>query len=320
MAAGTVARVAFLDDYQDVALDLSDLPPGVAAVSFSDHVADPARLATRLAGFDVIVCMRERTAITASLLRALPDLKLLITTGMANAAIDVPAARARGVTVCGTSAPLAYASTTEHTLGLMLALARRIPAQDAAVRAGGWQQGVATHLGGRTLGLVGLGNLGAAMVPLAVALGMNVIAWSENLTGDRAEAVGATLVSREELFRVADVISVHLVLSERSRSTVGTAELALMKPSALLINTSRGPIVDEAALIEALREGRIAGAALDVFDTEPLPAVHPLRYLPNTVLAPHTGYISDLAYQQWYREISEDIAAFIDGHPIRELA
>ncbi|MBW0106602.1 D-2-hydroxyacid dehydrogenase family protein [Pseudonocardia sp. KRD291] len=312
-------RVAFLDDYQDVALSLSDLPADVEAVSFADHVADPARLTARLRGFDAVVCMRERTPITAQLLDGLPDLRLLITTGMRNASIDVAAARARGVTVCGTGGGAGRASTTEHTWALLLALARNLPAQDAAIRAGGWQRGLGTVLAGSTLGLVGLGNLGAAMVPVARALGMHVTAWSQNLTAERAAEVGVEAPGRDAFFAGADVFSVHLVLSQRSVATIGAAEFALMKPGALLVNTSRGPIVDEAALVDALYAGRIGGAALDVFDTEPLPPDHPLRTAPRTVLAPHTGYVSWSSYREYHADVAADVAAFRAGAPVREL-
>ncbi|MCW0212148.1 MAG: D-2-hydroxyacid dehydrogenase family protein [Pseudonocardia sp.] len=312
-------RLALLDDYQDVALDLLNLPSGVEAVSFTDHVADPDRLVTRLAGFDAVVCMRERTPITAAVLEGLPDLRLLVTTGMRNASIDVAAARARGITVCGTDNPAGSSSTNEHTWALLLALARNVPAQDAAVRAGGWQLGLGTVLAGKTLGLVGLGRLGAAMLPVARAFGMRVTAWSTNLTAERAAEVGVQALPHDEFFAGADVLSVHLVLSARSVDTVGAAEFALMKPGALLVNTSRGPIVNEGALLDALMSGRLAGAALDVFDTEPLPRDHPLRRAPNTVLSPHTGYVSAESYRGFHDDIAEDVRAFLDGSPVREL-
>ncbi|WP_219413102.1 D-2-hydroxyacid dehydrogenase family protein [Pseudonocardia nigra] len=312
-------RLALLDDYQDVALDLLELPDGVAAVAFADHVADPARLVARLAGFDAVVCMRERTPITAEVLAGLPGLRLLITTGMRNDAIDVAAAQARGIPVCGTGAGTGRASTTEHTWALLLALARRIPAQDAAVRAGGWQLGLGTVLAGRTLGLVGLGNLGAAMVPVARALGMRVTAWSRNLTDARAAEVGVERLEHDAFFADADVVSVHLKLSARSVDTIAAPEFALMKPTALLVNTSRGPIVNEAALLDALRQHRIGGAALDVYDVEPLPLDHPLRRAPNTVLSPHTGYVSVESYREYFTDVAEDVRAFLAGSPVRVL-
>lgn len=249
---GVPFRVAFLDDYQDVALSLTDLPDGVDAVSFADHVADPARLTARLRGIDAVVCMRERTPITAQILDGLPDLQLLITTGMRNASIDVAAARARGISVCGRSGA-GRASTTEHTWALVLALARNLRAQDTAIRAGGWQRGLGTVLAGSTLGLIRLGNLGAAMVPVARALGMEVTAWSPNLTAQRAAEVGVEAPGRNAFFAGADVLSVHPVLSECSVATIGAREFAPMKPGALLVNTLRGAIADEAALLEALR-------------------------------------------------------------------
>ncbi|MEQ3550116.1 D-2-hydroxyacid dehydrogenase family protein [Pseudonocardia nematodicida] len=312
-------RVALLDDYQDVALPLTAFGDDVEAVAFADHVADPARLVARLRGFDAVVCMRERTPITAGILDGLPDLRLVVTTGMRNASIDLAAAAARGVTVCGTGGAGGRASTTEHTWALLLALARNLPAQDAAVRAGGWQLGLGTVLAGSTLGLLGLGNLGAAMVPVARALGMHVTAWSPNLTSERAAEIGVEAPDRETFFRTADVLSVHLVLSPRSVGTIGAGEFSLMKPTALLVNTSRGPIVDEAALVMALHSGRIAGAALDVFDTEPLPADHPLRTAPRTVLAPHTGYVARQSYAEYFADVTDDVAAFRAGRPVRVL-
>ncbi|GAA1856181.1 D-2-hydroxyacid dehydrogenase family protein [Pseudonocardia ailaonensis] len=312
-------RIAFLDDYQQVALGLCPLPAGVEAVAFADHLSDPGQLVARLAGFDAVVAMRERTPFPAAVLQRLPDLRLLITTGMRNASIDVPAAVAAGITVCGTDSSAGVSSTNEHTWALLLALARNIPAQDAAIRAGGWQLGLGTVLAGKTLGLVGLGRLGAAMVPVATALGMRITAWSRNLTDERAAEVGVTRLEHGEFFSTADVFSVHLVLSERSVGTVGAAELALMKPTALVVNTSRGPIVDERALLAALTEGRIGGAALDVYDREPLPLDHPLRRAPNTVLAPHTGYASRESYGGYFSDVADDVRAFLDGAPVRVL-
>lgn len=312
-------RVALLDDYQQVALSLTGFPGDVEAVAFADHVADPAQLVARLRGFDAVVCMRERTPVTAEILDALPDLRLVITTGLRNASIDVAAAHARGVTVCGARGGAARASTTEHTWALLLALARNVPAQDAAIRAGGWQLGLGTVLAGSTLGLLGLGNLGAAMVPVARALGLHVTAWSPNLTAARAAEVGVEAPDRTTFFRTADVLSVHLVLSGRSVGAVGAAELALMKPTALLVNTSRGPIVDEQALLDALHAGRLGGAALDVYETEPLPAGHPLRTSPRTVLAPHTGYVSRQSYAEYFADVTDDVAAFRAGTPVRVI-
>ena len=313
--------VAILDDYQDVALSSADWSPvtGRADVTvFTDHVADEAALVQRLAPFDVIVAMRERTAFPATVLDRLPRLRLLVTTGMANASIDLRAAARLGVTVCGTGG--SRAATPELVWGLILALARHIPQEDAAVRSGGWQRTVGRELAGSTLGLLGLGRIGQRIARYARAFEMNCIAWSQNLTAERAEAAGARLVTKDQLFAEAGIVSVHLKLSERTVGLVGAAELALLGPDGLLVNTSRGPIVDEAALVEALRQGHISGAALDVFDTEPLPAGHPLRTMPNTVLTPHLGYVSREAYAVFYAEAVEDIASWLDGSPARLLA
>jgi phosphoglycerate dehydrogenase-like enzyme len=296
-----------------------ELPDGVVAVAFADHVSNADQLVARLAGFHVVVCMRERTAISAEILNRLGDLRLLVTTGPVNAAIDLVAAKERCIPVCGTGAIHGQKSTVEHTWALLLGLARLVAVQDAAIRAGGWQVGLATQLAGRTLGLVGLGRLGSAMVPVAKALGMRVIAWSTNLVDDRAAEVGVTRVDHDELFSTADVLSVHLLLSERSVDTIAAREFALMKKSGLLVNTSRAPIVNENALIDALSSGQIGGAAIDVFDLEPLPLDHPLRRCPNTLLAPHTGYVSDLSYQEFFAEVAEDIRGFLDGTLLREV-
>ena len=313
--------VAILDDYQDVALSSADWSPvtGRADVTvFTDHVADEAALVQRLAPFDVIVAMRERTAFPATVLDRLPRLRLLVTTGMANASIDLRAAARLGVTVCGTGG--SRAATPELVWGLILALARHIPQEDAAVRSGGWQRTVGWELAGSTLGLLGLGRIGQRIARYARAFEMNCIAWSQNLTAERAEAAGARLVTKDQLFAEAGIVSVHLKLSERTVGLVGAAELALLGPDGLLVNTSRGPIVDEAALVEALRQGHISGAALDVFDTEPLPPGDPLRTMPNTVLTPHLGYVSRDAYAVFYAEAVEDIASWLDGSPARLLA
>lgn len=318
---GDALRVAVLDDYQQVALamgDFASLGTDVTVDAVGEHLASEDDLAARLAGCQVVVAMRERTAIGAPLLDRLPDLRLLVTTGMANAALDVDAAAARGVTVCGTGGILT--PTSEHTWGLILALLRHIPADDATMRAGGWQTRIGDDLAGRRLGLVGLGRLGALVARVGLAFDMDVVAWSANLTAERCAEVGVRLVSRDELFATSDVVSVHLVLGDRSRGLVGAADLARMRPSAVLVNTSRGPIVDEAALVAALRDGSIAGAALDVYDDEPLRADHALRGLPNTVLTPHTGYVTRGCYEIFYREIVEDIAAWRAGTPVRVVA
>ena len=313
-------RIAILDDYQDVALryaDWTSLPADCEVRTFRDHIADTAILIAALREFDVIVAMRERTAFTAERLAALPRLRLLVTTGMANASIDLGAARRAGITVCGTGS--GSQATSELAWGLLLAVARSIPQEDARLRAGGWQRTIGIELQGKTLGLVGLGRQGGAMVPVARAFGMEVIAWSQNLSDEAAAAAGVERVGKEDLFRRADFVSIHYKLGQRSVGLVGAAELALMKPSAFLINTSRGPIVEREALLAALQGGRIAGAGLDVYDTEPLPADDPFRSAPRTVLTPHLGYVSDRAYRTFYPDAVENIAAFLRREPVRVL-
>ena len=302
-------RVAILDDYQAVALGFADWS-GLETTVFTSHLDD----VDELEPFEVVVAMRERMPFTAERFARLPRLRLLVTTGMANASIDLAAAAAHGVTVCGTGG--LPSPTAELTWGLILALARRIPAEDASVRAGGWQQGVGMELAGRTLGVIGHGRLGSRVAAIGRAFEMDVLAWSQNLR----EAPGAVVTSSlGELLAGSDVVSIHLKLSDRTRGLIGAAELARMKPGALLINTSRGPIVDEAALLTALRSGAIGGAGLDVFDVEPLPPDHPLRSAPNTVLTPHIGYVSTGTYEIFYREAVEDIHAFVAGTPVRVI-
>jgi phosphoglycerate dehydrogenase-like enzyme len=313
-------RLAILDDYQHVAGSLADwsrLEPAVDVRIFHDHVAGLDALAERLHDFEIIVAMRERTPFPAALFERLPKLELLVSTGVRNRAIDLDAARNAGVVVCGTRA--LASSTVELTWGLIIALTRNIAREDAAVRGGQWQISVGPELAGRTIGVVGLGRVGGRVAQIAGAFGMSPIAWSENLTAERAAAVGARLVGKDELFETADIVTLHLVLSERTRRLVGTRELALMKPTAYLVNTARGPIVDERALVEALDAGSIAGAALDVFDEEPLPIGHPLRALPNTVVTPHIGYVARDAYEAFYGDALEDVEAFLAGAPIRLL-
>ncbi len=315
-----MARVALLDDYQGVALGLADwksLPEGTDVVAFPDHLDDEGALAARLADFDIVMAMRERTPFTRALLGRLPKLRLLITAGMRNASFDMKAAAERGVIVCGT-AGLPY-PTAELAWGLILALMRRIPAEDRAVRDGRWQTTVGLGLNGKTLGVLGLGTLGSRAARVGGAFEMQVCAWSANLTAERAAEVGATLVSKDELLARSDIVSIHLVLGERTRGLIGARELGLMKRTAYLVNTSRGPIVDEAALVRALRDGMIAGAGLDVFDTEPLPKDHPFRSLPNTVIAPHLGYVTEETYRIFYGQTVEDIQAFLRGEPVRVL-
>jgi phosphoglycerate dehydrogenase-like enzyme len=313
-------KIALLDDYQRVARKLADwerLPAGSELTVFDRHIADPAKLAAALQPFDVLVIMRERTPFPATLLERLPNLRLLITTGGRNASIDLEACRARGITVCGTGT--VGTPTAELTWGLILALVKRIPAEDRALRAGAWQTGLTEGLAGKRLGLLGLGKLGTQVARVGQAFGMEVVAWSQNLTDARAAEVGARRVEKQELFATADVVSLHLILSERTRGVVGAAELGAMKPTAWLVNTSRAGLVEEAALLAALREQRIAGAGLDVFSEEPLPAGHPLLTLPNVVLTPHLGYVTRENYAVFYRDALEDILAWRAGAPVRQL-
>jgi phosphoglycerate dehydrogenase-like enzyme len=312
--------VAVLDDYQGVAEALGpwdELGDAVSVTAFRDHVDDDDELVARLGAFEVVVAMRERTPFPAHRLERLPNLRLLVTTGMANASIDVAAARRQGIVVAGTGG--LSAPTAELTWGLILAVTRHVCAEDRRVRAGGWQRTIGPELSGRTLGVLGLGRLGRRVAAVAQAFEMDVIAWSQNLRSEDAAELGVEAVSKEDLFRRADVLTIHTRLSDRTRGLVTAAELALMKPAAYLVNTSRGPIVDEAALLAALNDGTIAGAALDVYDIEPLPPGHPLRSAPNTVLTPHLGYVSEGSYEIYFREAVEDIAAFLDGEPVRVL-
>jgi phosphoglycerate dehydrogenase-like enzyme len=316
-----VHRIAVLDDYQYVAAsfaDWSQLPEPVEVVEFSSSVGDEDRVVTRLQPFDVLVAMRERTAFPRRVLERLPQLRLLVTTGMRNAVIDLAGARELGITVCGTGAH--PSGTAELTWALILAAARHLPQEDASVRAGGWQQSIGSDLAGGVLGVVGLGRLGERVARVGRGFEMDVVAWSQNLTDERAAEVGVRRASGlHELLETADVVTIHLQLSDRTRGLIGSAELARMKPTAILVNTSRGPIVDEGALVHALREGTIAGAGLDVFDTEPLPRHHPLRELRRAVLTPHLGYVTEATYQVFYREAVEDVAAFLAGAPVRVL-
>lgn len=309
-------RIAVLDDYQSVAADVADwsaLPDSPQVEFFSDHLSDETELVERLLAFDVIAVMRERTPFPASLFGRLPRLRLLVTPGMRNAAIDLDAAREHGVLVCGT--PGGRTSTAELTWALILGLARHIPTEDAGIRSGEWQRTVGTDLAGKTLGLLGLGKLGQRVARIGLAFNMSVIAWSQNLTDAQAESVGVRRVEKSALFAESDVLSIHVVLSDRTRGLVGAAELATMKSSALLINTARGPILDEDALVTALHTGQIAGAGLDVFDQEPLRSGHPLLSAPNTVLTPHLGFVTEETYREWYSAIVEVIADFLRGTP-----
>jgi phosphoglycerate dehydrogenase-like enzyme len=325
-------RVAILDDYQRVSLASTDWSAvrSLAEIDvFADHIARTEALVSALEPYDVIVAMRERTFFDALRLSQLPRLRLLVTTGMSNPSIDVAAASARGVTVCGTGA--VGSATSELTWGLILALLRHIPAEDRRLKmagraggaalgvSGGWQQTVGTGLDGKRLGVVGLGSQGRRVAEIGRAFGMKVAAWSQNLDPEAAKKAHTKPVSKEELFSSADVVTVHYKLSPRSVGLVGAAELALMKPSAYLVNTSRGPLVDSAALLSALRSGSIAGAALDVYDVEPLPLWDPLRSAPNVVLTPHLGYVTEDTYRVFYGDAAEDIVAFAKGAPVRVL-
>ena len=315
-----VTRAVFLDDYQGVAVGLTQsfgVDSGVELVSIGEHISSEDALAEALAGADVVVAMRERTAFPSSLIKRLPDLRLLVTTGMGNAMIDVDAATGGGICVSGTLGTIT--PTSELTWGLIFALLRQIPAADNGMRNGQWQSTIGMSVAGKTLGVLGAGRLGQLVVEAGKAFRMEVIAWSENLTIERAAAVGAQLVTKDEIFARSDVLSIHLVLSDRTRGLVGERELRAMKPTSVLINTSRGPVVDERALVQALNEGWIAGAGLDVYDTEPLPVDHPLRYLSNAVLTPHLGYVTDDCYEVFFRDIAEDINAFSAGQPVRVL-
>jgi D-3-phosphoglycerate dehydrogenase len=314
-------RCAILDDYQNVALSMADwskVTDDIHIKVFNAHLGAADKVVAALQGFSIVCAMRERTAFPRAVIEALPDLKLLITTGMRNASIDLDAARARGIVVCGT--PSFGNATAAIATGLMLELARHIGYENARLKAGApWQTTIGLDLEGMTLALLGLGKLGTRMAEIGRAFRMNVIAWSQNLTPDACRQVGVEHVGRDDLFRKADFLSIHVQLSERTRGLIGGRELGLMKPGAFLINTSRGPIVEEAALIAAVRDKRIAGAGLDVFDVEPLPVEHPLRKLDNVVLTPHLGYVAEQNYRAFFAGIVDDIRAFLDGKPVRVL-
>jgi phosphoglycerate dehydrogenase-like enzyme len=306
-------KVAILDDYQNVALDLADWSPVARRAEitvFNDHLADPNALIARLLPFDVICIMRERTPLPRAVTERLPQLKLIASTGPRNASIDTAAAEERGIRVTGTG----YRSTPtiEMTWALILASARHIVRESNSVRNGGWQTSVGRELDGRVLGVLGLGNIGGQVARIGLAFGMKLIAWSQNLTPEIAAAAGATLVTKDELFRQADVVSIHLILSRRTRGLVGAADLALMKPTSWLINTSRGPIVDESALIQTLSSRAIAGAALDVYDAEPLPADHPFRTFDNVLATPHLGYVGEDLYRTFYTDAAVSISKWLD--------
>lgn len=307
-------KVAVLDDYQGVALEMADWSEVAKRAQvdvFRDHLAEPGEVVERLLPYDVVCVMRERTPLRRAHIEQLPNLKLIASTGPRNASIDLEAAAERGIKVVHTG--YFGSPTVELTWALILAGARHIAAEAAAVRDGGWQQSIGDDLSGKTLGLIGLGNLGSKVAGIGLAFGMQIIAWSQNLTADKAAAAGAALVSKEELLRRSDVVSIHLVLSERSHALIGAAELSLMKPTARLVNTSRGPIVVEAALIAALEKGQIAGAAFDVYDTEPLPANHAYRKIPNLLATPHIGYVSRALYERFYRDTVSNILTWLDA-------
>ena len=308
-----LVNIAILDDYQQIALKMADWTrlDGRATITvFNDHLADPDRIAERLLPFDVVCVMRERTPLPRAVIERLPRLRLIASTAFRNASIDIAAAAEREIAVVHTgydSSP-----TVELTWALILASARHIVAENASLRSGGWQRRIGDGLKGKTLAILGLGNIGAEIARVGLAFGMEVIAWSQNLTPERAEVHGVRLASKEGLFQQADILTIHLVLSRRTRGLVGAAELAAMKPSARLVNTSRGPIVQEAALIEALRHRKIAGAAIDVFDVEPLPSDHPYRSLENALATPHIGYVSRELFRTFYGDTVRNIAAWLD--------
>jgi D-3-phosphoglycerate dehydrogenase len=314
-------RCAILDDFQNVTLTVADWSSVSSELDikvFNEHLGGPDNVVNALQDFEIVCAMRERTGFPRAVIEKLPKLKLLITTGMRNASIDVAAATERGVTVCGTGS---FGSPTSGiAIGLMLELTRHIGYENARLKAGEtWQRTIGPELEGLTLGILGLGKLGTRTAKIAQAFGMKVIAWSQNLTPEKCKEVGVDYVSKEDLFRQADFITIHVILSQRTRGLVGAKEIALMKPSAYLINTSRGPIIDEAAMLTALRENKIAGAGLDVFDVEPLPVDHPLRKMDNVVLTPHLGYVATQNYRAYFGGVVDDIRAFLDGKPVRVL-
>ncbi|HEY4267382.1 MAG TPA: D-2-hydroxyacid dehydrogenase family protein [Galbitalea sp.] len=313
-------RISILDDYQNAALGAADWAPLAAEYTIDvvrEHIGDADRLVARLDGSRVIVAMRERTAFPREVLERLPSLRLLISTGMKNPGIDLAAAAELGITVSGTEG--SWGTVTELVFGMMISLGRHLVDEDAAVHAGGWQHTLGRGLAGSTLGILGLGRLGGEVAAIAPAFGMDVIAWSPHLTQERADEHGARAVGERELYSASDFLTIHLPLARGTRGLVGREQLGWMSPRSYLINTSRGPIVDEAALIEALRADRIAGAGLDVFDLEPLPVEHPLRSLPNALLTPHLGYVTEQTYEVFYSQAVEDILGFDAGEPLRLL-
>jgi D-3-phosphoglycerate dehydrogenase len=314
-------RCAILDDYQNVALtsaDWSKVKNDLDITVFDQHLGSADNVVKALQGFEIVCAMRERTGFPRAVIEKLPALKLLITTGMRNASIDTAAAKERGVTVCGT--PATGNPTSGIAIGLMLELTRRIGYENARMKAGeAWQTTIGPDLDGLTLGVLGLGKLGTRTAQIAKAFGMKVIAWSQNLTAEKCAEAGVGYVGKEDLFRQSDFITIHVVLSARSKGLVGAKEIVLMKPTAYLINTSRGPIIDEAAMLAALREKKIAGAGLDVFDVEPLPKDHALRKMDNVVLTPHLGYVAAQNYRAYFAGVVDDIRGFLDGKPVRVM-
>jgi phosphoglycerate dehydrogenase-like enzyme len=314
-------RCAILDDYQNVALKMADWSSlaGKADITvFNHHLGEGADVVKALADFDIICAMRERTPFRRDTLLALPKLKLLLTSGMRNASFDMEAAKERGVVVCGTGG---FGNPTAAlAIGLMLELTRKIGLENARLKAGErWQVTLGLDVEGLTLGLVGLGRLGSKVAQIANALGMKVQAWSQNLTPERCAEVGVAYASKEQLFATSDVVSIHLILSKRTRGLITADDIGRMKRSAYLINTARGPIVDEAALLKALQDKRIAGAGIDTYSIEPLPLDSPYRKLDNVVLTPHLGYVTAQAYRKYYSDMVEDITAWIAGAPVRVI-
>ncbi|WP_088343067.1 MULTISPECIES: D-2-hydroxyacid dehydrogenase family protein [Rhodomicrobium] len=311
-------RIAILDDYQGVALDMADWSAVAARAEitvFRDTIRDPDALVARLEPFDVLCVMRERTPLPRSIIERLPRLRLIVSTGARNASIDLEAAAERGIAFANTG--YNATPTIELTWALILGRARSIVDEATSLRTGGWQRSVGTGVNGKTLAVLGLGRIGSEVARIGKAFGMEIIAWSENLTAERAEAAGAALVSKDELFAKADFLTIHLVLSDRTRGLVDARALGLMRPTAFLINTSRGPIVSEPALLEALREGRIAGAALDVYDVEPLPADHPYRSAANLLATPHIGYVSEEVYRVFYGDTAAQVLKWIEENPAK---
>ncbi len=316
-----MTRIAIVDDYQNIALSLADWAsiPDAEFTVFDKPFANEEEAAAKLGGFEIVSTMRERMEWPASLLARLPKLRLLCITGLHQRLLDQAAATARGVIVAHTTAGASVPATVELCIALILAGARNIAREDRDMRAGGWQSGLGMTLHGRRLGVVGLGRIGARVAEVAKALGMELVAWSPNMTAETAAASGATLVDKETLFRTSDVVSLHLVLGERSRHIVGAREFDWLQGHAVLVNTSRGPLIDENAMIAAMQARKIASVALDVYDVEPLPKDHPLRALDNVVLSPHQGFVTRDVYTTWYGDTVENIRAFLAGAPIRVL-